>query len=139
MSEQHTITQFARRLNELLIQKDMTQADLARTAFGTHTNKKTGYTEATGRDRISAYLAGRTYPEPRTLQKLADALNVKVDDLAPDALAATVDRDNPNFSMNAVAGYGSKTHLVVDLLLPIGVAAQVAALVAPYVDDKGLQ
>jgi transcriptional regulator with XRE-family HTH domain len=137
-TQRHSLQQFARRLHELLTEKDMSGADLARAAFGTHVNKRTGYTEATGRDRISAYLAGKTYPEPRTLQKLADALGVTAEDLAPDAVAATVDRENPAISINMVEGHPDKVHLVVNKLVPLAVAMEIGSILAKLEDKGGL-
>jgi transcriptional regulator with XRE-family HTH domain len=75
--------EFARRLQAALNAKKWSQSDLARATFGSHVDKATGYTVATGRDRISAYLQAKSLPEPKTAQKLADALGVKVDELMP--------------------------------------------------------
>jgi transcriptional regulator with XRE-family HTH domain len=129
-TQRHAIQQFARRLHELLVEKDMSQSDLARRAFGEETSKKTGYTGAKGRDRISAYLAGKTYPEPRTLQKLAEALGTTPEALAPDAVAAAVDRENPAISINMVEGHSDKVHLIVNKLVPLSVAMEIGSILA---------
>jgi transcriptional regulator with XRE-family HTH domain len=134
--QKHSLQQFARRLHEVLTEKNMSQSDLARKAFGEEVNKKTGYSGAKGRDRISAYLAGKTYPEPRTLQKIAEALNVTVEDLAPDALAATVDRENHAISINMVEGHPDKVHLVVNKLVPLAVAMEIGSILAKL-ENKG--
>jgi transcriptional regulator with XRE-family HTH domain len=120
---------FARRLHELMVEKDLSQADVARRAFGTETTKE-GYTVAKGRDRISAYLSGRTYPESRTIKVLADALMVKPEDLAPEAIAAAVDRDNPSLSITMVEGHPDKVHLVVNQLVPLNAAMEIGSILA---------
>lgn len=127
--QRHTIQQFSRRLHELLTERNMSQADLARKTFGTEVTKQ-GYTVAKGRDRISAYLSGKTYPEPRTMQKLADALGMTLEELAPDAVAAAVDRDNPSLSITMVEGHPDKVHLVVNKLVSLDVAMQIGTLLA---------
>ncbi|WP_322893490.1 MULTISPECIES: helix-turn-helix transcriptional regulator [unclassified Yoonia] len=42
-----------------------------------------------GRDSISLYIRGKNLPGPRNLKKVADALGVKVNDLAPELQNAT--------------------------------------------------
>jgi transcriptional regulator with XRE-family HTH domain len=132
--QKHAIQQFGRRLHELIVERNMSQSDLARKAFGVETSKD-GYPGAKGRDRISAYIAGRTYPEPRTLKRIADALGMTVEELAPDVTAAAVDRENPEISINMIAGHADKVHLVVNKLLPLSIAMEIGSILAKL--EKG--
>jgi transcriptional regulator with XRE-family HTH domain len=59
----------------------MTQADLARAAFGIHASAE-GDTVARSRNRISVYLAGQALPDPKNRKALAEALGLPVEELA---------------------------------------------------------
>jgi transcriptional regulator with XRE-family HTH domain len=135
-TQKHQMATFARKLHEIMTQKDMSGADLARRVFGEKVNKKTGYTEADGRDRISSYLHGKVFPEARTIRKIAEALNVPMEELAPDATAAAVDREHLAFSMNTAVGHPGMTHLIVNMLVPMTLAAQIGGLLAAYEEQK---
>lgn len=66
-----TREQFGERLFNLMVNKGWSQAELARQAD-------------LQRDAISKYIRGVSLPEPHNLKKLADALDVKVEDLQPN-------------------------------------------------------
>ncbi|MGH8561273.1 MAG: helix-turn-helix domain-containing protein, partial [Nevskiales bacterium] len=70
-SKQQTRYEFGRRLLNLCLQKGWNQSDLARAS-------------ELGRDAISTYVRGRSFPDPKNLRKLADALGVAMDDLLPN-------------------------------------------------------
>jgi transcriptional regulator with XRE-family HTH domain len=59
----------------------MTQADLARAAFGIHASAEDD-TVARSRNRISVYLAGQALPDPKNRKALAEALGLPVEELA---------------------------------------------------------
>jgi hypothetical protein len=59
----------------------MTQADLARAAFGIHASAE-GDTVARSRNRISVYLVGQALPDPKNRKALAEALGLPVEELA---------------------------------------------------------
>lgn len=71
------IKDFAKRLETLMIEKGMSQSDVARKIWGEYTDKN-GSVVGRGRDRISAYLAGARLPDPVNLKKLAEALDCDV-------------------------------------------------------------
>jgi transcriptional regulator with XRE-family HTH domain len=125
--ERLELQQFARRLHELMVQKGLSQSDLAREVWGTTTDTR-GYTVAKNRDRIGAYLRAESLPEPQNMARLAEALGTKAEDLAPEIVAATVDRENPELAVTMVAGHPDKAHLQVNKLVPIALAAKVMAL-----------
>lgn len=79
-----TRQEFARRVYSLMISKGMFQSDLARAA-------------GLPRDSISNYVRGNNMPERVNLKKLADALEVKPDDLLPNLAeqAIELDRESP--------------------------------------------
>lgn len=120
LQQQH----FSRRLHTAMITKGWSQSDLAREIWGSMVDPR-GRTVARNRDRISQYLRGRSYPEPQTLERLATALGVPRDELAPDITAATVERENPEVSLVSVAGHPDKTFLQVSKLVPMSVALRV--------------
>jgi transcriptional regulator with XRE-family HTH domain len=74
----------AKRLRQLMAERDMTQSDVAAEIWGRHVSSE-GKTVAKGRDRLSVWCAGRNFPDRENLQKLAKALKVKVSELAPEA------------------------------------------------------
>src|SRR3546814_10078660 len=68
-----TKQEFGRRLYQLMLAKNWSQADLARRA-------------ELGRDSISTYINGKTFPDPLSRKKLADALGVSEIGRAPSEL-----------------------------------------------------
>lgn len=126
---------FARRLNREMAKKGWSQADLARHAFGS-TKDTRGYNVARGRDRISVYVRGLQKPDQKHLSKIASALGVKPEDLAPGLFASAIDRERPAVMLQAVQGHSDKTHLIVNKLVPMSVAVKIVALLAD--DDEEL-
>jgi len=128
-AERLELQSFARRLHELMVAKGFSQSDLAREVWGKVTDAR-GYPVAQNRDLISSYLKGRSVPGPGNMEKIAETLGVTVTELAPDATAAAVDRAHPAVSMSMVAGHADKTHLQVNQLVPLDVAAKIIALLS---------
>jgi transcriptional regulator with XRE-family HTH domain len=60
---------------------NMSPSDLAKLVWGT-TKDRRGYTVARNRDRIGHYLAGTSYPDPANLERIAEVLDVPVEELA---------------------------------------------------------
>lgn len=110
-----------------MIGQGLSQSDLARKVWGTTENKQ-GHTVARNRDRISQYLAGNNFPDPKNLKKIADALGCTPEELAPDAAAAAIDRENPEIAMTAIAGHTDKVHLQVNRLVSMATAVKVINL-----------
>jgi transcriptional regulator with XRE-family HTH domain len=122
------LERFARCLQELRTKKGLSQSDLARLIWGSQTNKRTGRLEARNRDRISCYEAEKSFPDPHNLQKLAEALGVTPEELAPDLTGATVERENPELMIVAIAGHPDKVMLQVKKLVSFDVASRIMAL-----------
>jgi len=133
--EKLEMDRFARRLYEMMNERGLSQSDLARKAFGTKTDKR-GYEVARNRDRISVYLKGTSLPDPKNLQKIADALGVDPDELAPEIAASTIDRENPEVALTAIAGHGDKVHLQVNKLLPLSLASKIVSMIAAHDDTN---
>jgi transcriptional regulator with XRE-family HTH domain len=133
--ERHEVEQFARRLNQLMLDKGWSQSDLARAAFGETTDKR-GYTVARNRDRISTYLRGAGFPDPVNLQKLAEALGTTKEELAPDITGSAIERENPEIALTAIAGHADRVLLKVNKLLPMWLAAEIVTLISKHDREK---
>ena len=75
---------FAKRLQQLMDERELSQSDLAAKIWGRNTSSE-GKNVARGRDRISVWVNGKNIPDTKNLSKLAKALGVKVSDLIPEA------------------------------------------------------
>lgn len=74
---------FAKRLSQLMAEREMSQSALAARIWG---RQKIGAKlVAKGRDRISVWVAGKNFPARENLAKLAKALDVRTSELAPEA------------------------------------------------------
>jgi transcriptional regulator with XRE-family HTH domain len=124
---QMELEQFASKLQALRIAKDWSQSDLAREVWG-ETETRAGRKVAKNRDRISTYEMGKSWPDPHNLTKIANALGVSPEELAPDITAATVERQNPEIAVIAVAGHADKVHLKVNKLVPMSIATLIMQL-----------
>lgn len=127
--ERIEMEQFAKRLHRLMIDKQMSQSDLARRVWGSTTDGR-GYDVAKNRDRISVYLKGQAIPDQKNLNRLAQALSVPVEDLAPDVVASNAQKENPEVQMTAIAGSTDKVYLRVNKLVPMALAAKIIGLLS---------
>ena len=118
---------FASKLQHFRTEKGWSQSDLAREVWG-EIETRAGRKVAKNRDRISTYEMGKSWPDPHNLTKIAEALGVPSEELAPDITASTVDRQNPEFAMTVIAGHSDKVHLKVNKLVPWNIATMVSQL-----------
>lgn len=134
--EKIELERFQRRLHEAINNANISASDLAAKIWGRTTDPR-GYSVAKGRDRISAYLHGKSFPDPKNLKLLADALGMTPEELAPDITAATVEKENPEIAMTAIAGHSQRVYLRVNKLVPLPLAARVIQLLseAPHDDE----
>jgi transcriptional regulator with XRE-family HTH domain len=95
--------EFAKRLKQLMEERQLSQSDLAAQIWGRYTNTE-GKHVARGRDRISVWSVGKNFPDAKNLEKLAKALKVKVSDLAPEALVKSAHRGAPEWSFTQLHG-----------------------------------
>ena len=133
--EKLELERFARKLHEAMINKGLSQSDLAAEIWGRTTDAR-GYDVAKGRDRISVYLQGKSIPDPKNLTKIADVLGMKVEELAPDITASTVEKENPEIAMTAIAGHADKVFLRVNKLVPLEMAARIISMLSEKADKK---
>jgi transcriptional regulator with XRE-family HTH domain len=128
-------TRFGQFLMELLERKKMTQSDLARAMWGEE-KTKTGVA-AKGRDRISVYIKGSQVPSRETLQLMAAALQVRVEELTDAVQRAPVDLLGARtMTITDVAGQPGRVLLQINKTVPRKVAAQIMALLVED-DDNG--
>lgn len=122
--------EFARRLYKILVEKGMTQSDLARACYGT-TKNDAGYTVAKGRDRISMYIRGKAIPAPTALKKMAEVLGVRVSDLSPEAAADMSRREEPDFYIRKIPDESS-AHIKIDRVVPLEAAYEIYGILLRY-------
>lgn len=99
-----TKQEFGRRLSVLLADKGMNQSDLARAA-------------GIGRDAISTYVRGRSFPEPRNLKKISEALGIERNKLLPNAAKQAIESEIPAFEMKQAAGHPEQVWLRVNQMV----------------------
>jgi transcriptional regulator with XRE-family HTH domain len=107
--------QFARNLYRRLLELGWNQSDLARAAD-------------IGRDRVSVYVRGITFPEPVTLQKIADALECKAEDLAPSITEAAIADELPAVELRQSLANPQRAWLRVNREVTFATAAKVIAI-----------
>lgn len=107
--------QYARTLHQAMQKKGLSQADLARKVD-------------MGRDSINTYIKGRTMPSVATQEKLARALGMRPEELCPQ-ISEKKDIDIlPALEIRQSISNPDKAWLRVNQEVPIGVAAQVIAI-----------
>ena len=82
---------FGRRLYEHMRAKGWNQSQLARYA-------------GMGRDNVSQYVRGRSYPSPDNLAKLATALQIDPKELLPNYYEDAIEREAPQFEYREIPG-----------------------------------
>lgn len=106
---------FGRRVYRMMLDKGMTQSDLARAA-------------GLERNRVSTYVRGVSLPTGLSLTKLANALGVKPTDLLHDARLA----DDPAPYSVTASPDGTKARVVADAWVPAEVGAEINTLLAKH-------
>lgn len=117
-----TRQEFGRRLQQLMLAKNWNQSDLARAAD-------------LGRDSISTYVNGKTFPTPVALKKLADALGMEPSELLPNAMMNAMDDEHPAVELRQAAGHPGKAWLRVNRAVSFGAAARIVEIINK--DDEG--
>ena len=115
--------EFGRHLQQLLDLRNWSQADLVR-AVEDATGVKMG------RDAISTYINGRSFPTPRSLELLCKAFGMTRDDLVPKALISTAKGEHPSFEMRVVAGHAGKAWVRVNRMVSFATATEIARLLS---------
>lgn len=124
------MAKFRRNLRQARLNKGLSMSELARSIWGETTDSR-GYTVALHRDRITKWESGAQVPTPANLAVLAAALEMTVEELAPDLMAKSVEADSdPSIQMTFVAGYPDRVHLVINTLTSLAKASQIIALLS---------
>ena len=125
--------EFARRLYKAMNAKNLSASQLAGAVWGTRPAIINGkpYMVSKGKDRMSYYLKGHGYPRPEALEKMAEHLGVAPKALAPQLYGEGAgSRPPPEVQLTLLDGKGSgRAALVVNAVLPVGVALEVTRLI----------
>jgi transcriptional regulator with XRE-family HTH domain len=129
---------FAYRLHRCMQLRGMSNSDLARLMWG-ETTDLMGHRVAKNRDLISLYLRGARFPEPRTMERLAKALDVGVNDLAYDAEGTTLtgDAEQPAPQVQMTLVGPDEVRLAFDHVLPTVVATKIMELLGTLRPPQG--
>lgn len=110
-----TKQEFGRRLQALMIKHGWNQSDLGRRS-------------GVGRDSISTYIAGKTFPTPNALQKLSNALGVAAFELLPNGMMNAMDDEHPAMEIRQAAGATSRVWIRLNRALSFGAAAKIISI-----------
>jgi transcriptional regulator with XRE-family HTH domain len=112
--------EFGKRLYTLMMQRGWNQSELARQAD-------------LPRDSVSTYIRGRSFPTPKSLQALAEALGTTPGDILPTALGKAIGEDVPEIDMRVSPSAPGAAWLKINRLVSLSTAAKIIELVN---DDK---
>ena len=110
-----TKQEFGRRLYQEMLARGWNQSELARQS-------------GLPRDSISTYIRGRAFPTPKSLQKLAECLNVLPAEVLPNSVESAVDEDLPAFEMRVSTAAPSMAWVRVNQLVSLSTATRIADL-----------
>lgn len=110
-----TKQEFGRRLQGLLMERGLNQSELARRA-------------GIGRDSVSTYVRGRSFPEPKALALMAKALGVSPQELLPNTVAAAIDNDTPSLELKESTGHPGKMWMRLNRLVTTKQALKIMAI-----------
>jgi len=108
--------EFAKRLYNLLLEREMNQSDLA---------KKAGL----GRDSISQYVRAINVPSPKSLKKIAKVFGLDPSELYPNYEAAAVEEELPEQSFRAMPGDKEFMWVRLNIKLPKEKAVKIMGII----------
>lgn len=120
--------QFAARLQQIMDEKGLTRADVARLAFGTFVDER-GYTVAKNRQMVGRWLNGTSAPKDTTRRKVADGLGVPLGALFPND--DPTQRPGSGVSLEPVDS--KRSRLVLNVSLPTHLALDLIAQIKDHV------
>lgn len=118
-----TKQEFAKRLHKLLTDRRWNQCDLARAAN-------------IGRDAVSTYIRGRSFPEGKNLLAIAEALQMRPEDLLPNTLESAIQFEHPAIELRVSHSDPSLAWLKIDQRVDMATATEILALLKKYEDTK---
>jgi transcriptional regulator with XRE-family HTH domain len=119
---QLTKQEFGRRLAHMLDERHMSQSDLVR-LIKAHTGADIG------RDAISTYVNGRSFPTPKSLGLICAALGVTRDELLPNASIQAINDEHPALELRAASGHPGKAWLRINRMMSFETATEIVKLV----------
>jgi hypothetical protein len=120
---------FAKRLYHALLDRGMTQSDLARKVWNETRIDNRGFDTVVGKDRVSSWVRGRSMPEPHNLIKIAKALNMAVEDLAPNLTASAIEQEAPEIQITIIHNHPNKVLVKLNKIVPFDIATKIMNLV----------
>ena len=117
-----TKQEFGRRLYNKILERGWNQSELARRA-------------SIGRDAVSTYVRGRSFPEPVTLKKICSALDVEPSELLPNITKSAIEKDAPAFSLNQSPGDPSRMWMKVNQAVTPSQATRIMAILNEGLDQ----
>ncbi len=115
--------EFGRHLQKLLDERNWSQSDLSRA-----TADATG--KGIGRDAISTYINGRSFPTPSSLNLLCKAFDLPREEVLPNSLTNATREERPAFEMRAVAGQPGRAWVSMSRLMSFEAATAIAQILA---------
>lgn len=104
-----------------MIDKGWNQSELARQA-----SKYAA--KPIGRDLISNYIRGDSFPRGSQLRALADVFKMTAEELLPNVIASAADNTSPTFEMRAVPDLPGTVWLRINRAVPFKTALEIARL-----------
>lgn len=120
-----TKQEFGRRLQSLLHERGWNQSDLVRavnTAFP-------DLDKPFGRDAVSTYINGRSFPTPKSLNMLCVALDVQREELLPNALGLAMNDEHPALELRVADGHPGKAWVRVNRMMSFDTATEIVKLI----------
>jgi transcriptional regulator with XRE-family HTH domain len=105
-------SQFARKLYEAIMSRGWTQSDFARHC-------------GLNRDAISTYVRGKSVPSPQSLERMAEALNMRPEDLMPNYYEAAHAKADATMELRDVPNEEGYMWLKLNMRLPKKVAINI--------------
>ena len=116
MNNRHLVkAEFAKRLYNKIAERGWTQSEFARNCD-------------LARDAISTYVRGRSMPSPQALEKMANVLNVRPEELLPNYYESAQSRQESTFELRDVPNEEGYMWIKLNMRLPKKVAMQIFML-----------
>ena len=115
--------EFGRHLQRLLNDRNWSQADLAREVLAV-TGKRMG------RDAVSTYINGRSFPTPASLNRLCRAFGIPREELLPSVLVNTTKDQHLAFGMRVTSSQPGKAWVEVNRAMSFDTATEIARLLS---------
>lgn len=119
-----TKQEFGRRLQQILDERNWSQSDLVRAVNAAHPN-----TKPMGRDAVSTYINGRSFPTPRSLAMLCKALGMTRDELFPNGAMFASNDEHPALELKMAAGHPGQAWVRLNRLLSFETATEIVKLI----------